>query len=256
MASTSDRLAEDKRLLSRIDDLCDRCEREYCQRFIGFLDERQTAYIRPWMERRGRDLQWRFYGGHEDAERVFLGISGGADLSDDALFPLQSLELCWRKGVTLTHRDVLGSLMGCGIAREKIGDILCEDGRAVVFVTEELAPYLGETLDTVGREGVRVACPASVPFPIFHRFRELTATVASARLDSVVKALIGTSREQACDLIRKGLVQRNHTEVLSVSTSVEETDVISVRGYGRYRVDSVSELSKKGRVILRARQYV
>ncbi len=256
MASTSDSQGNDKRLLSRVDDAWERAQRQGVAQYIGFLDERETALAGTWLRRRTTDVFWRCFGGHDDAERTVLGLGIWEWDIEDAAFPIVPLDIRWRNSVKLTHRDVLGSLIGCGIVREKIGDILCEEGRAVAFVTEELAPFLADALKTVGREGVRVSYPAMPPFPLFHQFRECTATVASARLDGVLKALLGVSREQACDLIRKGLVQVNHIEQLSVSCLVRAADRVSVRGHGRYIIDDVSDVTKKGRLILRARQLV
>ena len=256
MASISDKHLQDKRLLARVDDALEACDRGWARRFIGFLDEREAALVAAYVRGRHKSLSVRFFGGHNEAERVVFGVCSEGDVLENVDFPLAPIGLKWRNGVALSHRDVLGSLMGCSIAREKVGDILCEDGLAVVFVREELAEFIAQTLTTVGREGVTVICPYQGTLPTFHRFEEISGTVASVRLDAVLKVLLGSSREFACDCIRSSLVQVNHVEEVSVSTSVKEGDRISVRGYGRFIIDDVSEFSKKGRVILRARKFV
>jgi len=256
MASTSDSQSNDKRLLSQVDDALERAQRFGACRFIGFLDEREVSLVRQHLLHKKSTAMYCFFGGHPEAERAMLAVGCCEEDMADESFPMTALDIRWRNSVSLTHRDVLGSLLGCGIARHKIGDILCEDGRAVVFVAQELADYLMDTLRTVGREGVRLEYPAALPYPVFHRYREITGTVASARLDSVMKVLLGVSREQACELIRKGIVQVNHVEASSVSMTVGPTDRLSVRGYGRYVVDDISQLTKKGRIVLCARQFV
>ena len=57
-------------------------------------------------------------------------------------FSIARLRAQWNgKYASLGHRDLLGALLGLGIEREMLGDILlCEDG-ARVFVLEEIAPY-------------------------------------------------------------------------------------------------------------------
>lgn len=256
MASISDSHLQDKRLLSRVDDALCACERGWHRRFIGFLDEREATLVAAHIRGMHASAVTCFFGGHAEAERVLLGVCSFGDTLDDADFPLVPLGCTWRSGIALSHRDVLGSLMGCGITREKVGDILCGDGLAVVFIREELAPFVAQTLTTIGREGVSVSCPYEGRLPVFHHFEDITGTVASVRLDAVLKVLLGTSREQACEYIRSALVQINHVETTSVSASLKAGDRVSVRGHGRFVVDDVSDFSKKGRVILRARKFV
>lgn len=75
-----------------------------------------------------------------------------------AEFPLTALCFHYRKEAALTHRDVLGSLLACGIRRDKVGDILCgreeTAGQAVVFVDAELSDFLADQVDRIGGEGV------------------------------------------------------------------------------------------------------
>jgi len=147
-------------------------------------------------------------------------------------------------------------LIGCGIIRDKIGDILCGDGLAVVFVKSELAEFIVSQMTKVGREGVKIECPFVGELPVMHTFKPISGTVASARLDAVLKVLLGSSREQAAELIRMSLVNVNHQSCQSVSITLHEGDLLSVRGRGRFIIDDLSGTSAKGRIILRARKYV
>lgn len=58
--------------------------------------------------------------------------------------------------------------------------------------------------------------------PAGRAYAPIRDTVASPRLDAVVKALIGTSREEAARLIAAGLVSLNHLPSLSASAPVRE----------------------------------
>lgn len=62
----------------------------------------------------------------------------------------------------------------------------------------------------------------------------------------MVKALIGTSREEAARLIAAGLVSLNHLPSLSASAPVREGDCLSVRGKGRYMVDALGPADPQG----------
>ncbi len=254
MASTSDWQIEDKRLLARVDDAFDICKRRYTPRFVGFLDERQAALVRSHLPKSCTSCM--LYGGHEEAERVMLGVfpEGLDPLAD--LFPLTAVAFHYGMEAALTHRDVLGSLLGLGIAREKVGDILCADDRAVVFLHEDIASFVAESLRKIGRIGIKTEYPYNGDLPVFHHFEPITGTVASARLDAVLKVLLAGSREQACDRIREGAVQLDHKPALSPSQAIAAGQVISVRGSGRFIIDDVSQMTKKGRLVLSARRYV
>lgn len=71
-------------------------------------------------------------------------------------FPVASLTLTFRRQDTLSHRDFLGALMALGIERETLGDILVEEGRAVLFLKEEMVSFVEQNLEKVGSTGVGI----------------------------------------------------------------------------------------------------
>ncbi len=254
MASTSDQQLENKRLLARLDDALDIANRRDTPHFVGFLDERQTALARFYLAK--CQASCSFFGGHEEAERTMVGVYPYGVDAQQSLFPIAAVAFVYGMAASLSHRDVLGSLLGCGVAREKIGDILCASDRAVVFVHESIADFLAQTVTKIGRVGVKTVIPYEGELPVFHRYEDITGTVASPRLDAVLKVLLNVSREQAADRIKEALVQVDHQPVLSVSHPVCGGQILSVRGSGRFVIDDVSKITKKGRLILQARKYV
>lgn len=66
--------------------------------------------------------------------------------------------------------------------------------------------------------------------------------------------MIRASREAAARLIESGQVEKNHRPCLSVSETVREGDVLSIRGKGRFLVDRIGPPTKKGRLFLHGRQ--
>lgn len=253
MACTSDN--DDSWLLARVSDAVRLCDERAYPCFVGFLDERQRATAENAL-RKSRDVQTLFWGGHEEAERTVLGVFPSFIEPDPAMFPLQGLGFFWREGIALNHRDFLGTMLACGVKREKLGDILCADGLAVAFVHEDIAAFLREQIVKVGGEGVTLELPYTGVLPAAHTFREIRDTVASPRLDAVLKAVLGISREEAARRIAAGLVSLNHVPCTAQAASVKDGDVISVRGSGRYVVDALGPPTKKGRLILKARKYI
>ncbi len=242
-------------LLSRIEDTVRLCEKRNYPHFIGFLDQAEQAIAQEFLHKQ-TDVNWLFYGGYQDAERCFLGVFPSYMETDLSLFPLQSVAFHYRKERSLTHRDVLGTLMSQGLRREAVGDILCGDGYAVVCLKADVVPYVSDQVDKIGGEGVRVERDYSGILPESHSYAPLSDTIASARLDAVVKALIRGSREQAASLIRAQQVSVDHRPALSLSATVAEGSVISVRGCGRFVIDQIGPETKKGRLHFAARKYI
>lgn len=251
MGSTS----EDKWLSARIADAITLCDRQSCPHFIGFLDEGQRAQVMPLLQRE-KAVSFRFFGGFDGAERTVLGVFPPFIEPEDALFPLRVLKFSYRAQAALSHRDFLGTILSCGIKREAVGDIVCGAGETIAVVSEEVAPFLQQQIEKVGGEGVTVTTADGETLTVERRFQPISATVASPRLDNVVKALMGCSREKAAAAIVGGLVSVNHVPYDAVAKTVVEGDILSLRGVGRFRIEALSAHTKKGRLFLSAQKYL
>lgn len=255
MACTSNTPEEDALLRARVEDACQLCYERSCPRFVGFLDEHRQAVARAVLHEKG-ETNALFFGGYPEAERVLLGVFPSFFTPEPALFPVRAVAFNYRSVATVTHRDVLGALLATGIRRDKLGDIVCTPGRAVVLADEELAPFLAETVTKIGREGVRADYPFEGEIAVQRELREWQDTVPSPRLDAVLHVALRTSREEAARRIVAGTVSVNHLPELSVSAAVREGDVLSVRGAGRFRVAQIGPVTRKGRLVIRLEQYL
>ena len=74
----------------------------------------------------------------------------------DEEFPVTGLTVKFRRQDALSHRDFMGSFLAQGVVRASLGDILAEEGRAVLFVKTELAPHFLSQIDKIGRVGCRL----------------------------------------------------------------------------------------------------
>ena len=253
--------AEDGLLRAAAEDALRLCDRRNAPRFLGFLDGRQRAVVQELVHTL-HAVNTAFWGGYPEAERVFFGafpdyMDGAPDAAEKReAFPLTALGFRFRKEARLTHRDFLGTLLACGVRREKVGDILCGEGLAVAFLDAGLAGFLAGQVEKVGGEGVTLLPDYDGELPGFGGFREIRDTVASPRLDAVVKVAAGVSREEAARRVEAGLVSVNHIPCLSVSAAVKEGDVLSLRGVGRFAVGELGPVSRKGRLFLTLRRYL
>ena len=64
--------------------------------------------------------------------------------------PVRALRCTYSADAGLTHRDFLGAILGQGISRERLGDLLVGPERCDLIVLEELAGYLLQNLDSAG----------------------------------------------------------------------------------------------------------
>ena len=203
-----------------------------------------------------------FWGGYPDAERrvcAFLPDWQEEDgLLSDPEGPLAALEAKFPAGAALGHRDILGALMGLGITREKVGDILLPGpGVCQVVVLRDALPILLSQWEGAGRRKVSLeAIPLDRLAPKPAQVKTIRDTVATPRLDAVLAAGFSLSRSKAAGYISAGKVAVNHRECLKGDKLVEEGDVLTCRGLGKCVVKEVPGQSKKGRTMLVLERYV
>jgi len=222
-------------------------------RFVGFLDGRRQEIVKA-IAARERYRKYMLYGGHEGSERKYLGVFPEYMDEDEEYFPIVALTLNFRKEDLLSHRDFLGAVLGLGIKRECVGDILVGEGKCVIFLSESSAELVKNELEKVGRAGVKIEEGAIGELPEGAGYEEISGTAASARLDCIIALLLNVSRERSAHIIKSGAVSVNFEEIKRVADDVCDGDIISVRSSGRYVIDSVGEQTKKGRIKVKARK--
>ncbi|MCM1506482.1 MAG: YlmH/Sll1252 family protein [Ruminococcus flavefaciens] len=249
--------SDDKFFFARLSDMLSQCERNTTSVFSDFLDERQSAQAEEWCSRNVGHLQYKLWGGYENAGRKMLAVY--PDFYEDYImedFPLQCITFTYRKEDRLTHRDFLGTFMGMRLKREIIGDIVTGEGMTQAFVTDVAGKLILATVAKIGRTGVK--CTGERPFEMEVRqeFRTLSGTVASLRLDCIVSLATGMSREKSALLIRSDKVEINHFPAKSVSAEVHAGDTLSVRGYGKFILSEVGETTRKNRIHIILKKFV
>ena len=224
-----------------------------------------TDFLSPAEQRGALDLLhaaavhdgFALLGGFERAERRLLCfLPSWQEEADDAEY-MTALRCTFRGDGTLTHRDLLGSIMGLQITRGKIGDILVGDNSADLIVSCDIAGYLLQNLTSAGRVklGVTQIDLGELAVPELN-VKVIRDTVSTLRLDAVVGAGFSMSRARAQELIASGRVQLNHRETLKSDAGVAQGDVVSARGLGKLEVFEVGGLSKKGRTGITLHRYL
>lgn len=158
---------------------------------------------------------------------------------------------------SLTHRDFMGGILSLGIDRSVVGDIaMLSETEAVVFVCDRIKNYILSELTKIGRDSVKTEeIKTDSTFIVPRSYETVEIMLQSMRLDAVVKALCGKSRETAAEAVRSGLVSLNYKENCNVSASVECGDIISVRGYGKFLVGEEYGETRSGRIKVKINKY-
>ena len=257
---------DDGTLLSRAADLYDRAESGEVV-YTHFLTPReQKVVLGKYAFARDR---MRFLGGYTEAERrrVYMlppymveldDDMRDAILSDTLADTLVALSVTGSGYRELAHRDFLGAVLHLGIERDAIGDILAlSPFEAVLFSDRLMADFLKENLTRVASDAVKVKEITLPPdFDGGRKFIPCSDTVASPRGDAVVAALCNLSRDRAQALFVGGLVEIDYEPTEKYDREVLAGAVITVRGYGKFIVRSLSDKTKKGRLRLLADRYV
>ena len=197
-------------------------------------------------------------GGYGLAERQMVAFLPDA-LYYAFQYPFRILEiqpLNRRFSEELGHRDYLGAVMNLGIERCKLGDIMIDGEKALLFVREELADYVIENLTRIKHTSVQVHTAPELAASYEPRYEELKGTVASVRLDSVLSLAYPLSRSKLTAYIEGGRVFVNGKLITSNGYRLKEGDIISVRKMGRIVYDGVLSETKKGRYLAAIRRYL
>lgn len=247
---------EENILYKRFIELANTCYYRSMPVFSDFLDlNEQTVFLNSTREL--PPVKYVLDGGYSMAERkvvCFLPME-----MKDYVLPVKAMKIepaNIKFAEKCTHRDFLGSIMNLGIDRCKIGDLIVNDGVCYVLCTEGIFDYISGQLVTVRH--TKITCSeydiGSIEGNI--NFEAVNGTVASVRLDSVLTVVFKESREHMKKYICSEKVFVNGKCIVRPDYFLQEGDIVSVRGIGKFRFDSVGNETRKGRVYIRANKYI
>lgn len=252
--------SDDKTFLAHIQDLARRADQSGYITFSDFLDDHKQSLLSQSVGRLSVCMDQ--FGGFEGAERVVMAFYPEylKDILEEAVkeaLCILKISLADRRFLKRIpeHRDYLGAIMGTGIKREMIGDVIVNEEGAFVVVLRDMADYLIKEMTSVGAAivSVREAMGEEIPEP--ERGRESVISLSSLRLDALVAHGFKMGRTEAAKVIRGGLVFRNGSPVLDPDKSVSLGDKITLRGKGRIILREEKAISKSGRKQILIEQF-
>ena len=247
--------SDDKLLFAKALDRLTAYEKKHQATFTDFLNPVQAAAFMQVISlasaagnRYKPKIETTSFGGYDGAEREMLGF--GAE--EPASFPITPIIITYNERFSKapTHRDYLGAVLGLGLDRGKIGDIRMTEAGAIMYASSDIAPYIAEYLQQVGRVKVKTGIDPNKILPGIESIgQEKRITVASLRLDAVLSAALNLSRGKVAALIDSEKVFINWKPAKKTQ-NLSPGDNITVRGMGRIAINSEEGRTKKDRIVL------
>ena len=195
------------------------------------------------------------WGGYPDAERMMIGF--GTD--GNSGFPVTLIRISPKQqkyADKLSHRDFLGALMNLGIERDVLGDIIVSENTGYVFAAEGMADFIMESISSVKHTAVNCEVIDSLPEDAKPKWKQMEINVSSLRADAIVSKAFNLSRGNSKDLFSSEDIAVNGAVLKNPGKEPDEGDVISVRGYGKFKYCGALRETKKGNLVCRIEKYV
>lgn len=250
-------LKDDKQLIKHLLDLANKSYNQNMFTFSEFMSESEIGVFYNY-EREFSFVEYKIFGGMEDSERSMIRFGSSEELGYDELFPIVCLgikPLIAKFADELTHRDYLGAIMNLGIERNTIGDIIVRDKEAYVFVNEKIKSFILDNLDKIKHTNIKISEVEPKENIKNKEPEEKEVMVQSLRVDSIISKIYNKSRSQSIDLFREHKVFVNGKIFENNSGSLKENDLVSVRGFGRFKYLGTLRNTNKGKIVISVLVY-
>jgi RNA-binding protein YlmH len=226
-------------------------EDTYSPKLTGFLDPRQQRIVESLVGSSG--LLVESHGAFLEAERRRLLIYPDYYVPEMDDYRVAMFDVKYAsKFLSLDHKDILGSMMSLGIDRSKFGDIRLGDDEVQFVVADELKDYMTANFLSIGKAKVTVE-ESTHPEDWIEStdiWTEEMHIVSSLRLDVVTAALVNIARPKAASLIHGGNVKVNWAVRDQPAFELQESDMLSIRGSGRFKLVAIEGRTRKDKIKL------
>ncbi|WP_256760262.1 RNA-binding protein [Cohnella sp. WQ 127256] len=249
---------DEKAFVDRAWEWVERAAERHETKRTDFLDPRQ-AHILFTLANRHPDAQVRLAGGSAQAERQRALVAPDYRVLDDEDMGIVVLDISSedRRISELDHGDYLGALLGLGIKRDKIGDLHVSDEGCHALIAEDIGNFLIGHMKQAHRIEVRVSVlPLAALREVKSTLEEQVLSVASMRLDGVASDVFRLSRTKILAPIKAGRCRVSWKPVEDPSHQLRAGDMVSMKGFGRFKVLDVEGVSKSGRIRVRIGKFV
>ncbi|WP_138158953.1 RNA-binding protein [Peptoniphilus catoniae] len=210
-----------------------------------FLDPYEIEIAKSILNRFS-EISYEINGGYSNAERqviyIYPSYLCGIDKNDISV-------LSYESNFKINHKDILGALMGLGIDRNKVGDIVVDDSFFYIFIRKELFDFVKTNLEKVSRYNIKYKYREFIEPEL--QYLNKVIIISSLRLDVFLSSALNLSRSNVSEFIKSDKVKVNFKMENKISFNVKEGDLISVKKFGRIYFDEIIGRSKKDKYIVK-----
>ena len=128
------------------------------------------------------------------------------------------------------YPDKLGNItLRCRILKDNVLDIVVKDSCAYLFLKEDIAEYVTDSLTRVRHTDVKLSTVESVPEGELYRTEQKRIQLSGERLDATIAKVFGISREDSSRLFAKSLVYVGGRVTENTSYAPKVGDIITVK---------------------------
>ncbi|MFD3157423.1 RNA-binding protein [Haloimpatiens sp. FM7330] len=196
------------------------------------------------------------FGIFEESERRMLAFSN--DFYSELEYPLDLLKIKLKSSFTnIKHKDFLGAILGLGIKREKLGDLILEGKTCYAAVSSDVSDYIIYNLQSIGSSPCLVQKvdmrESSIPC---YDFEDKIIIMNSNRLDAFVSRLCNISRSKSVELIKNGKVLIDYACTNKKDVELRENFILTIRGYGKFKIDKQVGFTQKGKIKVLVKKFI
>ncbi len=208
----------------------------------GFLTQNLCLEIK----RKLKKTEYQEYIPYPSAEKTILYCDS---LPIIRLFQIDCYE-------SLKHSAILGSLFSLNISSESFGDIVFYQGKSFIYLLDSVSDLINQELTKIGRYPVKlVEVDVNMLIDFEREYQRLELIVSSLRIDTIVARLVNCNREKVQYLIKNKEILLNYEVVKKSLVLVQDGDIFSIRGYGKYRFRGIIGRTKKENYVIIIDKY-
>jgi len=208
-----------------------------------FIDKRLVNYIIPVLNK--KKISYKVFKLFSEASNYVIYI-------DDPEVTL--LEIKTKNPIK--HSDILGSIFALGFDFDVFGDIVIANDKKYIVVRNNITDAIISNLSQIGKNKVSISKVDIETVKDFTlSFEEININVTSPRFDAVFSKVTNLKRDFVNAKVKNKEILINFEVLTNNSYMLKETDVISIRGVGKFIYDGVISKTKKDKYVIKLRKY-
>ncbi|MDN6195087.1 MAG: YlmH/Sll1252 family protein [Atopostipes suicloacalis] len=243
---------KDERIfVEQVLDWIQQVDQQYTPYLTSFLNPRELFIASSIINHHG-GFDFESYGGFEGAEQKRIIIYPDYFQAKEEDFELSLFEINYpKKFAELSHGQILGSILGTGLSRSNLGDIISSENRWQFIIDKKMKQFIRLNLDKIGR--ISVQLEEKNLEEIIEKednWQKEELIVASLRIDLVLARALNLSRNRAKELIQDKKIKINWSEINRPDIELNEQDIISIRGFGRIQMYEQLAKTRKDNLVI------